>query len=169
MWRLGMMMAAALLAFSTVAAEAADSALSSAANAAFLADYAKKPGVYRRSSGLLYRILQNGFGTRPTATDLVSVYYSGKLVNGHRFDATEPGFPAEFPVNGVIPGWTEALELMREGDHWELVIPANLGYGSRGQGDTIPPNQTLIFDVQLVKVSPPPPKDKDKDDSDAQQ
>ncbi len=163
MWRSSMLVAA-LLAFSTVAASAADSALSLAANAAYLAAYAKKPGVVVRPSGLEYRIIQSGFGARPGATNLVSVYYVGKLINGHRFDATEPGFPAEFPVNGVIPGWTEALELMREGDHWELVIPANLAYGARGAGDAVPPNQTLVFDVQLVKVSPPP-KDKDKDDS----
>jgi FKBP-type peptidyl-prolyl cis-trans isomerase FklB len=161
MSRLSMLLAA-FVAFSTVSASAADSALSPAANATFLADYAKKPGVYRRTSGLLYRILQNGFGVRPGATNIVSVYYSGKLINGHRFDATEPGFPAEFPVNGVIPGWTEALQLMREGDHWELVIPAGLAYGARGAGDSVPPNQTLVFDVQLIKVSPPP-KDKDKD------
>jgi FKBP-type peptidyl-prolyl cis-trans isomerase FklB len=163
MWRSSVFVAA-FLALSTMAVEAADSALTPAANAAFLADYAKKPGVYRRTSGLLYRIISNGFGVRPGATNVVSVYYTGKLINGHRFDATEPGFPAEFQVNGVIPGWTEALQLMREGDHWELVIPGNLAYGARGAGDAVPPNQTLVFDVQLVKVSPPP-KDKDKDDS----
>lgn len=157
--------AVAALALLTASAWGADASLSPAANAAFLAAYAKKPGVVTRPSGLEYRILQSGFGTRPTTFDIVRVYYEGKLINGRRFDATEPGFPAEFPVNGVISGWTEALELMREGDHWELVIPATLAYGSRGAGDAVPPNQTLVFDVQLIKVSPPPKdKDKDKDD-----
>lgn len=165
MMRLGVIMAA-LLAVSIASAKAADPALSQQANAAFLAAYAKKPGVFVRSSGLMYRILQNGFGTRPTAYDTVSVYYKGTLINGKVFDATEPGFPADFTVNGVIPGWTEALELMREGDHWELCIPANLAYGTRGAGDSIPPNQTLVFDVQLMKVSPPPKDENDKSDSD---
>jgi len=166
MMRLGIFLAA-LLAVSTVGAEAADSSLSPQANAAYLAAYAKKPGVIVRPSGLEYRILQSGFGARPTAYDIVSVYYTGTLINGKRFDATEPGFPAGFPVNKVIPGWTEALELMREGDHWELVIPANLAYGTRGAGDAVPPNQTLVFDVQLVKVTHPS-KDKEGDDSSQQ-
>src|SRR5580698_9199379 len=161
MKRLGLVLGL-LLAGSTVAAEAADPALSPQANATYLADFAKKPGAYRRQSGLEYRILQNGFGARPGPTDVVTVYYKGQLINGKVFDATEPGFPAEFPVGSLIPGWTEALQLMREGDHWQLVIPANLGYGMRGAGDTIPPNQTLVFDLTLVKVSHPP-KDQDKD------
>jgi FKBP-type peptidyl-prolyl cis-trans isomerase FklB len=154
-----------LLAASTLAAHAADPALSPQANQAFLADYGKKPGVYKRTSGIEYRILQNGFGARPNSTDIVTVYYKGQLINGKVFDATEPGFPAEFPVNNLIPGWTEALQLMREGDHWQLVIPANLAYGTRGAGDAIPPNQTLVFDMTLVKVTHPD-KDKEKEDSD---
>ncbi len=160
---------AALLSVMTVSATAADSSLGPQANAAFLAAYARKQGVVVRPSGLEYRIIEKGFGARPAADATVTVYYKGSLINGKVFDATEPGFPADFPVNGVIPGWTEALELMREGDHWELAIPANLAYGARGAGDAVPPNQTLIFDVQLVKVTPaPPPKDKDKDDSGSQ-
>ena len=151
-----------LLAGSTGAANAADSALSPQANATYIASYAKKPGVYRRQSGIEYRIIQNGFGARPAATDLVTVYYKGQLINGKVFDATEPGFPTHLPVNGLIPGWTEALQLMREGDHWELVIPANMAYGTRGAGDAVPPNQTLVFDLTLVKVDHPP-KDQDKD------
>jgi len=150
--------AAVLLAVMTAAAQAADPSLSPQANAAFIAAYAKKPGVVVRPSGLEYRILENGFGARPTSTDIVKVYYKGSLINGKVFDATEPGFPAEFPVNGVISGWTEALELMREGDHWELVIPTALAYGNRGAGNAVPPNQTLVFDVQLVKTSPAPAK-----------
>ena len=166
MMRLGVIVAAFLTAL-TVAAGAADSSLSQQANAAYLASYAQKPGVVVRPSGLEYRIIQNGFGARPTAFDTVKVYYKGSLINGKRFDETEPGFPAEFTVNGVIPGWTEALELMREGDQWELVIPAKLAYGIAGSGDAIPPSQTLIFTVQLVKVSPPPKKEE-KDDSSSQ-
>jgi FKBP-type peptidyl-prolyl cis-trans isomerase FklB len=166
MMRSGLVLGALLL-LSTAAANAADPALSPQANAAFIANYATKPGVYRRTSGLEYRIIRNGFGVRPNQFDTVTVYYTGKLINGKVFDATEPGFPAEFTVNGVIPGWTEALELMREGDEWELVIPANLAYGNRGSGDVIPPNQTLVFDVQLVKVTHPEKKDE-KEDSDSQ-
>jgi FKBP-type peptidyl-prolyl cis-trans isomerase len=150
------------------AALAADPALSPQANTAYLNSFAQKPGVVVRPSGLEYRILQNGFGARPGLFDSVQVYYKGQLINGKIFDQTEPGFPAEFEVNGVIPGWTEALQLMREGDHWQLVIPATLGYGTRGAGAAIPANQTLIFDVQLVKAIPAPPskdQDKDKDDS----
>src|SRR5271170_668865 len=161
MKRLGLVLGL-LLAGPTAAANAADSALSPQATAAFIANYAKKAGVYKRENGLEYRIVQNGFGARPAATDIVTVYYKGQLINGKVFDATEPGFPAEFPVNALIPGWTEALQLMREGDHWELVIPANLAYGTRGAGDSVPPNQTLVFDLTLVK-SAHPPKDKDKD------
>ena len=161
MMRLGLVLGL-LLAGSTLAANAADSALSAQANATYIANYGKKPGVYKRQSGLEYRIIQNGFGARPAATDLVTVYYKGQLINGKVFDATEPGFPVQFSVNGLIPGWTEALQLMREGDHWELLIPANLAYGTRGAGDAIPPNQTLVFDLTLVKVDHPP-KDKDKE------
>lgn len=151
----------ALLAASTLAAHAADPALSPQANEAFLADYGKKPGVFKRTSGLEYRIIQNGFGARPAATDIVTVYYKGQLINGKVFDATEPGFPAEFPVNGLIPGWTEALQLMREGDHWQLVIPAGLAYGTRGAGAAVPPNQSLVFDLTLVKVTHPEKKKED--------
>jgi FKBP-type peptidyl-prolyl cis-trans isomerase FklB len=167
MMRFGLALAL-LLTGATVAANAADSALSPQANAAYIADFGKKPGVFKRQSGLEYRIEHNGFGARPGATDIVTVYYKGQLINGKVFDATEPGFPAEFPVANLIPGWTEALQLMREGDQWQLVIPANLAYGTRGAGDAIPPNQTLVFDLTLVKVAHPP-KDKDKDKDDGSQ
>ena len=163
MFRLGVLIAAAavLVSFS---AEAANPALSAKANAAFLAANAKKPGVMTTGDGLQYRIIHNGFGKQATAFDTVQVYYTGKLINGKVFDSTEPDLPATFKVNGVIPGWTEALERMREGDEWELAIPANLAYGARGAGNAVPPNQTLIFDVQLVKVLPPKPDhDQDQD------
>ena len=155
------------------AARAADDALSEAANQAYLAANAKKHGVIIRPSGLQFRIIQNGFGKRPTPTDSVTVYYTGKLINGTVFDGTSPGLPASMKVNALIPGWTEALQIMREGDHWELVIPPNLGYGNRGAGDgTIPPNQVLVFDMRLISTTPAPkrgekgyvPDPGDKDD-----
>ena len=158
---------AALLTFAAVSAHAADPALSDKANAAFLAANAAKPGVATRPSGLQYRILRNGFGARPAAVDKVTVNYRGSLINGTVFDSTEPGMPVQFTVNQLIPGWTEALELMREGDHWEIVVPAELAYGSRGAGGgAIPPNQVLVFDMELVKVTPAPPKKPGEDDDD---
>lgn len=167
MSRLGALLVAAFTLFA-VTAHAADSALSAQANATYLADNKSKPGVVERPSGLQYKILQNGYGKRPGPTDLVTVYYTGTMINGTVFDATEQGLPATFPANALIPGWTEALQLMREGDHWQLVIPSNLAYGARGQGGTIPPNQTLVFDLELVKVAPPPKNDKDNPDSSQQ-
>ena len=136
---------------------------------------AKKKGVIVRPSGLQFKILQNGFGKRPGATDTVSVYYTGSLINGTVFDGTSPGLPYSTKVTDVIPGWIEALEIMREGDHWQLVIPANLGYGNRGMGDgTIPPNQTLVFDLKLISTTPAPKKGEkgyvpDRNDKDADQ
>jgi FKBP-type peptidyl-prolyl cis-trans isomerase len=138
---------------------AADPALSAAANAAFLANNARQPGVNKRPSGLQFKILQNGFGKHPGANYTVEVYYTGKLINGAVFDGTSPGLPATFNVtrDGLVQGWVEALQLMREGDHWMIWIPSNLGYGSRGmpQG-AIPPNQTLIFDLRLLTATAPP-------------
>lgn len=169
MWRI----AAFLAVFLTVLpAQAADDALSAEANQAYLAANAKKPGVIVRPDGLQFKILQNGFGKRPYFTDTVQVYYTGTLINGTLFDGTSPGLPATFKVNGVIPGWIEALTIMREGDHWQLVIPAHLAYGDRGRGGIIPPNQTLVFDMRLVTTTPAPmkgekgyiPDPNDKDD-----
>ena len=166
MWRRGAVVAAAMLAVSvTASVHAQDSSLSPQANEAYLSANAQKPGVHVRPSGLQYRIIRNGYGKTPHATDSVEVLYKGSLINGKVFDQTEPSLPAQFVVNGVIPGWTEALEIMREGDEWELVIPANLGYGARGQPPVIPPSQTLVFDVQLLKVTPAPPKDQNSDQS----
>jgi FKBP-type peptidyl-prolyl cis-trans isomerase len=161
---------AAMLALGAVTAYAADGALSGQANAAFLSENASKPGVVVRPSGLQYRILRSGFGKRPGPFDSVTVNYKGTLINGTVFDATEEGLPATFVVNQLIPGWTEALEIMREGDHWQLVIPANLAYGSRGAGNgVIPPNQALVFDLELVKVTPaPPPKSDDQESGSSQ-
>jgi FKBP-type peptidyl-prolyl cis-trans isomerase len=158
--------AAATLALFTFSAQAADPALSLAANAAYLKANAAKRGVVVEPSGLQHNIIHNGFGKRPGATDVVTCYYKGALINGKVFDATEPGYPAQFTVNKLIPGWTEALQLMREGDEWHLVIPANLAYGMRGAGDgAIPPGQVLDFDLTLVSVAAPP-KDQPPPDAD---
>jgi len=146
----------ALMAVAALSAQAAtDPSLSAAANKAFLAAYAKKPGVVQRPDGLMYRILQNGYGRRPRSIDYVTVSYTGKLINGTVFDGTEEGMPVRFKVNSLIPGWAEALQLMKVGDSWEIVVPANLGYGEAGSGAEIPPNQTLVFEVSLKKVVPP--------------
>lgn len=159
-----------------LAAATADDALSIANNQKFLDEYKKQKGVIVRPSGLMFRIIQNGFGKRPQSTDSVKVYYTGKLINGVIFDGTSVGLPATMKLNQVIPGWIEALELMREGDHWQLVIPPNLGYGVRGSpdgGQSVPPNQDLIFDIKLLETTPAPkkgekgyvpdPGDKDED------
>ena len=137
-------------------APSTDPSLSLEANAAYLAAGAKRPGIILRPDGLQIKMIQNGFGKRPTATDTVQVYYTGSLINGRVFDGTSPGLPASFKVNEVVPGWTEALQLMREGDHWQLVLPAALAYGARGAGTAIPPDQVLVFDMTLVSTTPAP-------------
>jgi FKBP-type peptidyl-prolyl cis-trans isomerase len=164
MSRFGALAAAVFAFFIFSSASAQDASLSLEANQAFVAANAKKPGVIVRPSGLQYRIIRSGFGKGPGPLDSVDVYYTGALINGKVFDKTEPGLPANFVVNKLIPGWTEALTLMREGDHWELVIPAELGYGARGMGGIIPPNQTLVFDLELVKTTPAP-KEEQQDQS----
>ena len=111
-------------------------------------------GFVTTSSGLQYRILNEGSGSdSPGPESVVSVHYRGKLTNGLEFDSSyKRSQPASFPVNGVIRGWTEALQLMKEGDKWELIIPPNLGYGSKGAGNIIPPDSTLIFEVELIEI-----------------
>jgi len=106
------------------------------------------------SSGLQYRILNEGSGDdSPGPESVVSVHYRGKLTNGLEFDSSyKRNQPASFPVNGVIRGWTEALQLMKEGDKWKLIIPPDLGYGSKGAGNIIPPDSTLIFEVELIEI-----------------
>jgi FKBP-type peptidyl-prolyl cis-trans isomerase len=154
---------------------AADDPLSIESNLKFLEDNKLMKGVITRPSGLEFRIIQNGYGKRPNSTDTVKVYYTGKLINGVIFDGTSPGLPASLKLNEVIPGWIEALQLMREGDHWLLVIPPNLGYGVRGSpGGVVPPNQTLIFDIKLLETTPAPKKGEkgyipDPDDKEDQQ
>jgi FKBP-type peptidyl-prolyl cis-trans isomerase FklB len=122
----------------------------------FLAANGKNEGVKTTASGLQYKVLTAGKGKSPQATDVVSVNYRGTLINGKEFDASG-GKPLEFPVNGVIPGWSEALQLMKEGDKFQLVIPANLAYGVRGAAPDIEPNSVLIFEVELLKVTTPAP------------
>jgi FKBP-type peptidyl-prolyl cis-trans isomerase len=163
MFRFVAVAAAVLALFVFASANAQDASLSLEANQAYLDANAKKPGVVVRPSGLQYRIIKNGFGKRPGILDSVDVNYTGMLINGKVFDKTEPGMPANFVANKLIPGWTEALTLMREGDHWQLVIPAGLGYGARAMGGVIPPNQTLVFDLELVKVTPAPKDDQQQD------
>ena len=123
------------------------------ANKRFQADYAARPDVKKLPDGLMYRVIKSGDGAPvKNDSDLVTVYYKGSLINGKVFDQTKEGEPAQFPVGGVIPGWTEVLKKMKTGDTWEVVIPSELGYGADGAGDSIPPNQTLIFTIALGKV-----------------
>ena len=129
--------------------------LSPQSNQKFLADNAAKKGVIRRPSGLQYRVIASGKGKSPkSGADVVTVTYKGWLINGKVFDQTQPGQTAQFPAGRLIPGWVEALQLMKEGDEWELVIPSNLAYGPMGAGDAIGPNQTLVFDMKLISVAP---------------
>ena len=119
----------------------------------FLDENKAKEGVQVTASGLQYKVITEGTGTKPKATDTVSVHYVGKLVNGTEFDSSRKhgDQPVTFPVNGVIPGWTEALQLMPQGSKWELYIPSDLAYGPGGSGP-IPAAATLIFEVELLDV-----------------
>jgi len=126
---------------------------------AFLTENKKKEGVKTLASGLQYQVIKEGKGKSPKETDTVSVQYKGTLLDGTEFDSSyKRGEAATFPVNGVIKGWTEALQLMKEGDKWKLFIPANLAYGETGTpGGPVGPNATLIFEVELVSVAAPAP------------
>jgi FKBP-type peptidyl-prolyl cis-trans isomerase FklB len=119
----------------------------------FLAENKKKEGVKTLPSGLQYKVIKAGTGKKPKLTDTVTTHYRGTLIDGTEFDSSfRRGQPASFPVNGVIPGWTEALQLMEEGAKWQLVVPSNLAYGDRGAGGQIGPNATLIFEVELISI-----------------
>lgn len=119
----------------------------------FLAANKTKDGVVTLPSGLQYKILTEGKGPKPTASDTVSCNYRGTLINGKEFDSSyKRGQPASFPVNGVIKGWTEALQLMPVGSKWQLFIPSDLAYGDRGAGGDIGPGETLIFEVELLSI-----------------
>ena len=127
--------------------------VNAAAGEAFLKENGAREGVMTTASGLQYEVLEEGTGTQPEAGDQVTVHYTGKLNDGTVFDSSvERGEPATFGVTQVIPGWVEALQMMKEGAKWRLFIPSNLAYGPNGAGGAIGPNATLIFDVELIKV-----------------
>lgn len=120
---------------------------------AFLEENKNKEGIIETSSGLQYRVIEEGTGKTPTASDTVETHYEGKTIDGNIFDSSiKRGAPITFPVNGVIMGWQEALQLMKEGAKYELFIPHNLAYGPNGSGSAIGPYETLIFDVELISV-----------------
>ena len=136
--------------------QAAQSQMSSGnkqAGVAFLAANKTKPGVQTLPDGLQYKVVTDGSGPMPKATDTVTVKYRGTTIDGKEFDASDKhGGTASFPVNGVIPGWTEALQKMKVGSVWQLYIPSDLAYGEQGAGADIAPGSTLIFDVTLVSI-----------------
>src|SRR5947209_16006695 len=125
--------------------------------AKFLEENKKKPGVKTTASGLEYKVIKEGTGPTPKPTDMVTVNYRGTLIDGTEFDSSyKRGQPATFPVNGVIKGWTEALQLMKVGSKYQLWIPSNLAYGERSVSPELGPNATLIFEVELMDAKPPP-------------
>ncbi|MEO8300661.1 MAG: FKBP-type peptidyl-prolyl cis-trans isomerase [Rhizomicrobium sp.] len=126
---------------------------SAESNARFLADYAARPGVTKLADGLMYRVIKAGSGPQlQKNNDVVTVYYKGALITGKVFDQTKPEEPAQFQADRLIPGWVEALKLMKTGDTWEIAIPADLAYGADGAGSDIPPDQALVFTMTLAKV-----------------
>ena len=131
---------------------------------AFFAENAEKEGVQTTESGFQYIVVEAGDGDKPGADDTVEVHYKGTLLDGTEFDSSyKRGETVSFPVSGVIPGWTEALQLMSEGAKWKLFIPSDLAYGAGGAGQMIGPNAALVFEVELIDVV-----DQDDDDSDAE-
>ena len=119
----------------------------------FLEKNKQKQGIITTGSGLQYEVLIQGNGPKPTAKDTVKVHYKGTLTNGTEFDSSySHGQPIEFPLNGVIPGWTEGLQLMNVGSKYRLFIPSELGYGEEGAGSQIPPNSTLVFEIELLEI-----------------
>ena len=135
------------------ARESEEGAAQAAAGKAFLAENGAKSGVKTTESGLQIEVLTEGKGAKPTPSDTVTVHYTGTLIDGTEFDSSvKRGEPATFPLNGVIPGWTEGLQLMNVGSKARLVIPSELGYGPRGAGGRIPPNAVLVFEVELLDI-----------------
>lgn len=118
----------------------------------YLAEYKTQKGVLSLPGGVLYKIVKEGAGKKPVESDMVEVNYRGTLVNGKEFDATEPGHPANMKVSALIAGWKQALSAMPAGSKWQIVIPSQLGYGERGVGTEIGPNEVLVFDVELVAI-----------------
>lgn len=129
----------------------------------FLEETGKKPGVITTASGLEYEVLQEGTGASPKDGDNVQVNYSGSLINGNVFDNSQKhGGPVILNLGKVVPGWSEALKLMKEGSKYKIYIPSNLAWGTQGAGQDIPPNSVVIFEVELLKVNPPAPPAPDK-------
>ena len=125
----------------------------SAAGEAFLAENSQRDEVTVLESGLQYEVITEGSGDKPTADSVIRAHYRGTLISGEQFDSSyDRGEPTEFPVGGVIAGWTEALQLMNVGSKWKLFIPYHLAYGERGAGGAIGPYQTLVFDIELVEI-----------------
>lgn len=124
------------------------------AGTTFLAENGKKTNIKTTASGLQYEVLTEGKGKKPTASDNVTVHYKGTTIDGKEFDSSYGrGEPTSFPLNQVIPGWTEGVQLMSEGSKYKFYIPSNLAYGEQGAGGTIGPNETLIFEVELIKIN----------------
>ncbi|MES2628775.1 MAG: FKBP-type peptidyl-prolyl cis-trans isomerase [Bacteroidota bacterium] len=133
--------------------QTADAATKTTKAKKFFDENGKKAGVVTLESGLQYQIMKEGTGPKPTINDKVKVHYHGTLLDGKVFDSSvEQGQPAEFPVGGVITGWTEALQLMPVGSKWKVFIPSNLAYGERGAGGIIGPNEPLVFEVELLEI-----------------
>jgi len=131
---------------------------SAAEGTKFLEENKKKEGVKTTASGLQYKVLKEGTGAQPKATDTVKVNYRGTLINGKEFDSSyKRGEPVTFPLNGVIKGWTEGLQLMKTGAKYQLFVPPALAYGERAVGADLPANSTLIFEVELLEAKPAPP------------
>src|SRR5262245_17157766 len=135
-----------------VAAASPIADMSPEGNQKFLETNKARAGVTTTASGLQYCVIKAGTGASPTENDLVNVTYKGQLIDGMVFDETPPGQPATFPTGRLIPGWVEALQLMKEGAEWEIVVPSELGYGAQGAPGAIPPNQTLVFNMALLGV-----------------
>lgn len=124
-----------------------------AKNAEFLAEHANAEGVNVLQSGVHYRVIREGTGDKPGVLDQVKVHYRGAFIDDTQFDSSyDRGVPMQFYVSGVIPGWTQVLQLMREGAHWQIVVPPDMAYGSRGKPPTIPPNMVLVFDIELLEI-----------------
>jgi FKBP-type peptidyl-prolyl cis-trans isomerase FklB len=119
----------------------------------FLAENAKRPGVIKTPSGLQYEILKEGTGERPTAEQTIKIHYDGTLINGRKFDSSrDRGEPLVYPLNQLIRGWIEGVQLMKVGTHFKLFVPYNLGYGEQGSGENIPGGSTLVFDMELIEI-----------------
>ena len=143
----------ATLTLNTTSLMAQDTSSNLAKGQAFLKENATKSGVKTPPSGLQYKVITEGHGKSPKATDTVLVHYRGTTIDGTEFDSSyKRNEPISFPLNGVIPGWTEGVQLMKEGGKMQLFIPSNLAYGSRGAGGVIAPDSTLVFDIELLKV-----------------